>query len=80
MPELEKFYFKKMGSQWSTRQSGPLALSFYPVLRLFLGFRPSQWSTRQSGPLALSFCPDLRLFPSFPTELVVHSTEWTTGS
>ncbi|ESK65401.1 hypothetical protein GCWU000182_01182 [Abiotrophia defectiva ATCC 49176] len=51
-----------MGSQWSTRRSGPLALSFCPVLRLFTGFRPSQWSTRQSGPLAPSFCPVLGLF------------------
>ena len=43
-------------------------------------FCPSQWSTRRSGPLALSFCPDLGQFPQFLAELVVHSTEWTTGS
>ena len=84
MPELEKFYFKKKGTvaplDFLPEPVVHWLLAFAPIWASFPGFRQSQWSTLQSGPLALSFCPDLGQFPWFPAELVVHSTEWTTGS
>ncbi len=39
-----------------------------------------QWSTRRSGPLAPALSAFLRARGYFRGALVVHSTEWTTGS
>ena len=55
-------------------------MTFLPIYAIFDSFCLSQWSTLQSGPLAHSLTPFLRHFPQFPSQPVVHSVEWTTGS
>ena len=49
-------------------------------MTLEVAFEARQWSTRPSGPLAPAFSDFLGAGGYFLGELVVHSTEWTTGS
>ena len=66
--------------------SGPLfrvdhwLATFTSVPALLPRSLPSQWSTLQSRPLARGFRLSSSTFTPFPTQLVVHSKEWTTGS